>query len=387
LMDYLQPTGIEKKDDHTVVLHIDSPQIAVPEHLYHYPNVMLDHRTFDGNWLTNPVGTGYFLLDEYTEERAVLKRRDGYWLNGADGKALPYLDEVIFINLGDEATAYVSALKGGQIDVYMQPQITGVQALLDDPAVTIKSIPTSQTRVLRCRVDMDPWTDINVVNAVKYCMNREKLLDLAFFGEGIVGPDTHVAPVHPEFAPMDPWPYDTDKAKALLTEAGYPDGLDVTITVGEMWPDVVSFAQILKEDAEPAGLRISINTMPGQSYWDVWTEADFAVTSWTHRPLAVMVLPLAYICDAEGVPVAWNESRWCDDEFTELLTKAQGTLDVEERRDIMADIQRIQQDRGSIGIPYWMNSWVVHVPKVIGPIAHPTQYSDYMAETWIDTEA
>lgn len=388
LLSYLQPTGIEKVDDWTVVLHLDTPSIQVPENLYHYPGPMLDHRTFEGDWLKNPVGTGYMTLEEYSVgERVVLKaRKEGYWRNGEDGKPLPYLDEVVIIDLGDETTAYVSALKGGQIDVWA-PTVTGLQAIRDDPNIVITGVPTSQTRVLRMRVDMEPWTDVRVRNAVKYCQDREKILKLAYFDEGIIGPDCHVSPAHAAFAPMDPWPYDPEKAKALLTEAGYPDGLDVTLTVGEAWPDIISYAEILKQDAEPAGLRINIDSMPGETYWDVWTEADFAVTWWTHRPLAVMLLPLAYICDKDGTPVPWNESRWCDEEFSQLLTQAQGLLDLEERRKVMADIQRIQVERGSIGIPYWMNAWISHSRKFNGLVAHPTDYRDDFATAWYDPEA
>jgi peptide/nickel transport system substrate-binding protein len=388
LMSYLQPTGIEKKDDSTVVLHLDSPQIAVPEHLYHYPSPMLDHRTFQGDWLENPVGTGPFTLEEWSVgERVVLKaRKEGYWKNGADGKPLPYLDEIVGIDLGDEQTAFVSAIKGGQIDVFY-PEVTGFQALKGDSSVNIASIATSQTRVMRMRVDMEPWTDVRVRNAVKLCQDREKMLKLAFFGEGITGPDCHVSPVHPEYSPMDATPYDPEQAKALLAEAGYPDGIDVTITVGAGWDDIVSYAEILKTDAEPAGIRITINSIPNAAYWDVWTEADFAVTSWTHRPLAVMVLPLAYVCDAQGTPVPWNESRWCDSEFDGLLNQAMGILDVEERRKVIADIEKIQVERGSIGIPYWMNSWIIHSPKFQGMKAHPTNYNDTWTEAWYDAEA
>ena len=98
-----------------------------------------------------------------------------------------------------------------------------------------------------------------------------------------------------------------------------------------------------------------------------------------------MVLPLAYTCDKEGTPVPWNESRWCDDEFDTLLTKAMGTLDLEDRRKIMADIQRIQVERGSIGIPFWMNAWIAHNPKVKGMVAHPTNYNDNWIEVWKET--
>jgi peptide/nickel transport system substrate-binding protein len=388
MMSYLQPTNIEKKDDHTVVLHLDSPQIAVPEHLYHYPGPMLDHRTFEGDWLKNPVGTGPFTLEEWSVgERGVLKaRKEGYWEMGEDGKPLPYLDEIIHIDLGEEETARVSALKGGQIDAY-HPVAVGYQALKDDPNVAITPIATTQTQVLRMRVDMEPWTDARVRNAVKLCQDKEKMLKLAFFGEGITGPDCHVSPVHPEFCPMEANPYDPEKARALLAEAGYPDGLDVTLTVGSGWPEQVSVAETLKQDAEAAGLRITLNTIPSSAYWDVWTECDLGITSWTHRPLAVMVLPLAYVCDKEGNPVPWNESRWCDEEFDELLTKAMGTLDVEERRAIMCDIQRIQVERGSIAIPFWNNAWVAFNPKFKAVTPHPTDYMDEWRKVWYDPEA
>jgi len=389
LMSYLQPSGIEKKDDMTVVLHLDSAQIGVPEHLYHYPSAILDHRTFKGDWLENPVGTGPFTLEEWTtSERAVLKARKDYWKNGADGKPLPYLDEIRFVWLGDNpgVSAVISAMKSGQIDFISNLGVDTFQAMKGDPDIAIGSVPTTQTDVLRMRVDLEPWTDNRVRTALKLCQDREKILKLGFFGEGIVGPDCHVSPVHPEFSPMEPTKKDTDKAKALLAEAGYPDGLDVNLVVSSGgWQE--SYATILKEDAEAAGLRINIEAIPESSYWDVWTEVDLGITSWTHRPLAVMVLPLAYVCDKEGTPVPWNESRWCDEEFDTLLTQAMGTLDVEARRKIMADIQRIQVERGSIAIPWWKNQWIAHNPKIKGLKAHPTNYNYTLAEAWIDSDA
>jgi peptide/nickel transport system substrate-binding protein len=109
------------------------------------------------------------------------------------------------------------------------------------------------------------------------------------------------------------------------------------------------------------------------------------VTPWTHRPLAVMVLPLAYIADSQGNPVPWNESRWVDEEFTQLLQKAQGTLDIEARRAIMADLQRIQSERGSIGIAWWQNIWRVSNPGFQNLGVHPTDYYLWR-EAWYDPD-
>jgi peptide/nickel transport system substrate-binding protein len=114
--------------------------------------------------------------------------------------------------------------------------------------------------------------------------------------------------------------------------------------------------------------------MPNSQYWDKWTEVDLGITPWTHRPLGTMILNLAYTADDKGKPVAWNESRWVDDEFTKLLQQANGTLDVEKRRQIMCQLEQIQMDRGSIAIAWWMNIWMPYRKNVHDLPLHPTLY-------------
>jgi peptide/nickel transport system substrate-binding protein len=383
--DYLSAENIEKVDDYTVVLHLSRPEIGVPEHLYQYPALILNHRTFEGDFIRAPHGTGPYTLESYSEgERVLLRRRNDYWQNGTDGEPLPYLDEMEFIDMGEEASAWIAAIQAGEVDYLdlgdnVSPDF--YLALKDNPDVVVTGVPTGITRVMRMRVDIDPWTDNNVRMALKLCQNHEKILNLAYFGQGLQGQDFHVYENHPEYCPKDVPPYEPERAKQLLADAGYPNGLDVTISVGTGWPDIVSYAEILKEDAAAAGFNITLNTMPNSQYWEQWTEVDLGVTPWTHRPLGTMILSLAYTADAEGNPVAWNESRWVDDEFSQLLTEAAGTLDVEARRQIFCDLEQIQMDRGSVGIPYWMNIWMVSRKNVHNVTPHPNIFMLFN-ETW-----
>lgn len=387
---FLTIDGVEVVDDYTVRLNLDGPMLAVPENLFHYPAQIM-HPDFDGDCTSgkNP-STGPYVLDEFVAaERVRVVSRfangdDGYWQKGEDGDPLPYLDAIEWVDLGNDQTAHVAALQGGQVDTIYSPSVDSFLALRNDDKVDVIPIGTSQARVLRFRVDLEPWTDNNARLAVKMCQDREKILDQAYFGEGQLGHDFHVSPVHPEFAPMDVPEYDPEGAKALLAESGL-EGLAFDIAFGTGDPDVVAYAETLQESAKAAGIDITLNTMPSSAYWDLWTETAVGITPWTHRPLAVMVLPLAYIGDAEGNPVPWNESRWVDEEFTELLVKAQGTLDVEARRAIMADLQKIQMERGSIGITYWQNSWSVANPAFTGIKSHPTAYNLWR-EVWYDPD-
>lgn len=372
---YLDPTGIEKVNDYQFKLNLKRPEIAVPEHFFQYTAQVLNHRTFQGDMKKAPHGTGPFTLETYKEgEICVLKARKDYWQKGADGKPLPYIDEIRFIDMGGELAPQIAALKSGDIDLIDASDNPGPQvmkAVKSDAHINVMPVATATTRVMRMRVDMKPWSDNRVRTALKLCQNREKILALAYQGEGLEGQDFHVYPKHPEYCEMPVPAYDPAQAKKLLAEAGYPKGIDVNIAVGSEWTDIVRYAEVLKQDAAPAGIRINIQTMPTSQYWEKWTEVDLGVTPWTHRPLGTMVPNLAYVADDQGKPVPWNETRWVDKEFSDLLNEASGTLDVPKRKKIFCKLQKIQQERGSIGIAYWMNTWMCPNKRLKNVEAHP----------------
>ena len=372
---YLDPTGIEKVNDFQFKLNLKRPEIAIPEHFFQYTAQVLNHRTFEGDMKKKPHGTGPFTLDTYKEgEICIVKARRDYWHKGADGKPLPYIDEIRFIDMGGELAPQIAALKSGEIDLIDASDNPGPQIMMavkKDAHIKVMPVATATVRVLRMRVDMKPWSDNNVRMALKHCQNREKILALAYQGEGLEGQDFHVYPKHPEYCKTPVPKYAPDKAKALLAKAGYPKGIDVNLAVGSEWTDIVRYAEVLKQDALPAGIRINIQTMPTSQYWEKWTEVDLGVTPWTHRPLGTMVPNLAYIADDQGKPVPWNETRWVDKEFSQLLAKASGTLDVDKRRKIFCKLQDIQMTRGSVGIAYWMNTWMCANKKLKNVDSHP----------------
>ena len=379
---FLTADGVSAPDEKTVVIKLAKPKVDVAENLFHYP-AMLVHPSFDGDASTgkNP-GTGPFKLQSYVVGTgALLKANPDYWQLGEDGKPLPYLDQIEFIDLGTASEAYLSALDSGQIDSReISPE--SFLNLRDNPKLKIYSASTAQTKVLRFRVDLEPWTNNSLIKAVKMCQDRTKIVDQAYFGEADPGQDHHVAPIQPDYAPMDIPSYDPEGAKALVKAAGL-SSLDFKISVGTDWTDVVSYIETLKQDAVAANINIEIDSMPVSAYWDLWTETPVGVTAWTHRPLAVMLLPLAYTSDSTGKPVPWNESRWSDKEFSELLVKAQGISDSVARREVMKDLQRIQQDRGSIGIAYWQHIFNAYNPAFQNVSCHPSSFR-LLTECWYD---
>ena len=378
LLSYLDMTGVEKVDEYTVRLHLNEPQIGVPEHLFHYPALILPH-TFEGDFMEQPVGTGPFMVAEFTPgEQVILKRRDDYWKEGTDGRPLPYLDELIYLDLPPDNR--LAAMQGGILDTLYIPRPNDWQGLQAAPDITIQGVSTAQTFVLRMRVDQEPWHDVRVRQALKHCQDRQKILDLSYFGQGDLAIDAHIAPIHPDYCSKLIPNYDPERARALLAEAGYPDGLMVTLTTKNDQGEP-AIAQALQELAAPGGFNIQLNIIEPTRYWEQWTEVNLGITTWAHRPLGTMALALGYTADAAGQPVSWNETHWIDDEFNTLLRQAERTLDIEARRNIMCQIEEIMQERGPIGISYWRKSWMMIRSEFRNVKAHPTGY-DLFYDLW-----
>ncbi len=380
LMSYLQPANIERVDDYTVRLHLDSPQIGVPEALFHYP-AMIVPKIFEGDLVRQPIGTGPFLLDEYVETtRATFNRRTDYWRNGEDGQPLPYLDRLVFVDLGEDTAPQIAAIESGQVDNIYNPGVDVWQAVKDLPDIGVYTAKTAQTFHIRMRVDQKPFDDVRVRQALKKCIDRQAMLDLAWFGEGVLAHDSVFAPIHPEYCPKDIPAYDPEGAKALLAEAGYPDGVSVELSTQQARAEP-AMAQSLKETAAAAGFDIKLNILPSSQYWDIWTEVPLGITIWAHRPLGIMIPALAFTADADGNPGAWNETRWVDEEYVSLLHQAESTLDVEARRAIACQMEDIEAERGACGIGFFTNVWYVCAKRFQGIRAHPTNY-DLFDEVW-----
>ncbi len=122
----------------------------MPEHLFHYASLILP-ATFGGDITREPIGTGAFTMAEYVPgERCRLVRREDYWRMGEDGNPLPYLNEIVYVQLGDDPAAWLTALKSGQVDMIVEPPVTVWEGVKDDPAYTVLSTPTGATACCAC---------------------------------------------------------------------------------------------------------------------------------------------------------------------------------------------------------------------------------------------
>jgi peptide/nickel transport system substrate-binding protein len=374
--------AVEKIDDMTFRLNLNKPELAIPEAFYHYPAPIVHPDSMDDNGVVDvskrPIGTGPFKLQDYSiGNKASVVRNPDFW-GGPDYVAGgPYLDSITFTDLGDDPAAQIAAIASDQVDLLEQMDVSQIDVAEKVPGIKIWDVVTAQTAIARMQMDVEPYTNKALRRAAQACIDHDRLLELAHRGLGAPAEDHHVAPIHPEYAELPKIVQDHEKAKKLLAEAGYPDGATIKMDVNNNQPWEVAAAQAMVAMMEPAGIKLELNIMPGAQFWDIWDKTPFGLTSWTHRPLGVMVYNLAYRTGA-----IWNESHFSDPTFDEALDKAGGILDARERSKPMAIAEKTLQDSGVIIQTLWRSIVTAGRDNIQNFHLHPTNYLQ-MYRVWL----
>jgi peptide/nickel transport system substrate-binding protein len=358
-------TALEKIDERRFRLHLSRPVCSLPEQLYAHTCPIV-HRRFEddgGNWPKNPIGTGPFELFDYHVSRiAKFRRRKQYW-----GRA-PYLDEIQYLDLGTEVATHVAALSAGQVDALYRVGITELDLVQRLPAVQLLSEQSAQTLVMRMQHDQKPFDDVRVRRAIVLAADNAQMLKLAFRGRGTLGEHHHVAPFHPDYFALPPVKRDVLEAKRLLAAAGHPNGIDISLALGNTqgrWEQ--DTAQVLQQNCAEAGIRLTLKLVPAAEYWSIWNKVAFGMTYWAHRPLGVMALDLAYRSGS-----VWNESHFANADFDAALDHALGVIDPRKRSVAMAAVERILQEQAVIVQAFFADKFTAVTARVRGFRAEPS---------------
>jgi peptide/nickel transport system substrate-binding protein len=350
---FLSPTGIEKVDDHTMRLHLDRPSFAVPFIFFNYPALILPEggcKDFYKGDAASAIGTGPYVMKAFTPEESIeFTARQGYWQKGEDGQPLPYLDGIRFVAGLDDA-AKLAAITGGEIDIVHKPSDASMDTLAKNPDVVTERKPAEDFSVIRVRCDLDPFTDVRVRQAFKLCQDRERIRELAFQGHGTTGYDHLVPPMEEGYYPLENRPQDIAKAKALLAEAGFANGLDVQLQYDSGYSPDKDVAPILQQQLALAGIRVTLAPMPSGAFWDQWDKWPFSIDAWTGRG---QLQNLSTGCRCGGV---WNEMHWCNKDFDATLDQIEATLDIDKRRTLMQKLEQIMQDDSGLLLPFWKDT-------------------------------
>jgi peptide/nickel transport system substrate-binding protein len=378
IANYLSPDSVEKVDDYTVKFHAERPVGDFPFHLFSYMAAVLP-ADWGGDFYEQPWGTGPYTIKEYRpDERIVFQRRDDHWRTGVDGNPLPYLDELEFRSYPDDAS-WLDALERGEIGLAGISVATMPQVMqMDHISPTFYQSGGFFNAVLH--TNEPPFDDVRVREALKLAVDRTKWVESVSFGYAIPGNDTPLCPIYDMFPDdLEPTQQDIEKAKALLAEAGYPDGLDIKAHF--INDHTVDTATWLAASAEAAGFRIELE--PNPEYWQVWLDDwgpnKIGVSNWGMRATPSEYFNIAYHSGG-----SWNETHWNNAEFDQKLADYDASLDPAERKQLLSDLcWLIKNDGGLLTSGHYQPLYAKSV-DLRNFVMNPIGYTHYF-DCWLDT--
>ncbi len=368
LLTFLDPDGIEAVDDLTVRFTLPDPMADLPLALITRQSYIVKEGATSEELKSAANGTGPFRLEEFTpgETPTVFVRNERYWQAG-----LPKVDRFELISIPEPASR-VAALQAGQVDIIEDPPGTDIGRLEAGPDTAVVVQEKGNMEVIAMQIDQPPFDDERVRLAMKYALDRDQMIQVV--AQGRAGPVNDIPiPSILEFALQDPpRERDVERAKSLLAEAGYADGLEVTLAVSDVQARFMEYATAYKAMAADAGIDVKLDVRPADTYWDeVWLKVPMFVSAWIARPTDAM-LALLFPSDA-----AWNETHWRRPDWDRRFALARRTLDYERRAALYEELQREIVDEGGYLVAYMVQTLGAISRRVTGWKPSGTFFEDF----------
>ncbi|WP_106746616.1 ABC transporter substrate-binding protein [Yoonia maritima] len=370
-------TEMKKITEHQVQFTLasgnaDFPYLMSDYHLLIYPAGQIEEAIAKG------IGTGLYEVVAFDPGvRFVGKRYENHYKGDSAG----FFDEIEYIAINDN-TARMNALLTGQVDAINRIDFKGEALLNANPAVRVQEVTGNQHYTFPMHTNTAPFDDVNVRQALKYGINRQEMVDKILLGHGQVGNDSPIGPANQYYnADMEQLAYDPDKAKFHLQQAGL-DSLSIDLSASNAaFEGAVDAAQLFQASASAGGININVVQEPADGYWsNVWLKKPFCACYWSGRATEDWMFSSAY---ESGAP--WNDTKWENARFQELLIAARAELDSDTRRDQYGEMQQILSTEGGALVPMFAN----YVQAVNNRIASPDVVGNLwqmdncrMAERW-----
>jgi len=259
-------TRIETPDDSTLILFLKDVDALFVAHMAEGDAVMLPIKGYEAA-KSNPIGTGPFRFVKWVRgDRVEMARFDGYW-----NPELPYLDKATFKFIGD-ASAQVAALKAGDIDVISSiaaPE--SAYSLSKDGRFKVSAGTSTGEVIMSTNNKAKPFDNKWVRRAMAHAIDRQTVVDLVMFGYGTpIG--SHWSPSTPYYMDLTgKFPYDPQKAKALLKKAGYPDGFSASIKLPAIYSYSKRAGEVIADMLSQVGIKLRVEIVE----WGQWIERIF----------------------------------------------------------------------------------------------------------------
>lgn len=322
----------------------------------------------------NPVGTGPFTFESWaTNDSVTLVKNENYWKKGS-----PKLDKLIYKVIPDNS-ARLTALKNGEIDILVSLNPSDLSSVEADNNLNVSLRPPLNIGYLSINNTKEPLNNPKVRQAINHAIDKKGIADAFFYG--LAEPVKNMLPSS-SWAynnDIEDYEYDLDKAKQLLTEAGYPNGFELQFSVTSnsriYMQQPVKMVEAMKTSLEKAGIKVKVVSYEWATYIDQIRNGEHSIglIGWVGDngdPDNFLYSTLSKNNAVKGS--AQNHTFYQNDEVSELLMKAKSVMDEKERAEIYKRVQElVHEDAPSVPLVE-VKEPVVTANYVKGYFPHPT---------------
>ncbi len=365
--------AVDILDEKTVQVTVESPNTEL---IYSFVAAIIPAGSGE-NEAADPIGTGPFSYVSYTPQVGILlKKNPDYWQAG-----LPYLDEVNFkiVNSPDSA---VLELQGGTIDIYAY--LTDSQAQELQESFRVEASPSNVVQALFLNNSSAPLDDVRVRQAICYALDRDMINEFVGGGNGTVISSAMLPTLKDNYVDLNDT-YGTtanvEKAKELLADAGYADGLDLEIAIPSNYEFHMQTGEVVVEQLKEAGINATIKAVE----WSTWLDEIYNGRQYqaTISGITCDTTP-GYLLNRFQTDSKKNFINFANAEYDELYLSAQATLDVQEKIEAYAQLQRILcEDAGSAFLQVPANMTAIN-KKLSGYKFYPVYVQDLSTVFWAE---
>lgn len=347
-------------DDTTVVITLDKARSSLLAQLAMFNMTVQDKSYYEEvgqeAYSQKPIGTGPYMIKEWKiGESLTFVKNPNFHIDG-----IPKTNEIVFTVVPDDNTRSLQ-LESGQIDVATFVPFTKMAELDSKEDLIAFGIPSTETRYVVFNNGIKPFDDIRVRKAMQHGTNKEEMVEFILQGYGQVA--TSFAPPAGLFYndKLVPYEYNVDKAKALLAEAGYPDGFEVELLVRAGNAVYEQMAIVLKQQWEKIGVKANILSLESATAVAKYRALEHEITfsGWTNDMNDPMQ-QVEYVVIPEVVSAYYTQ--WVNQEAINLAQAGKVELDLNKREEIYKKIQEIHHAEAPM-MPVFHSSYPVAMYK------------------------
>jgi dipeptide transport system substrate-binding protein len=296
-----------------------------------------------------PIGTGPYQFVEYKKDALIrYKAFPGFWNKGEQK-----LDGVVFSITPDAAVRYAK-LQKNECQIMVYPNPADLEKISKDPVVNLLKQPGLNIAYLAMNNTKKPFDDKRVRQAVQYAIDKKNLVQTVYKDSGVPAVNLIPPTIWSYNKSVKDYPFDQNKAKQLLSEAGVKDGFET-----DLWympvqrpynPNGKAIAELMQADLAKVGIKANLKTFEWGEYRKRMQAGEdmMGQLGWTgDNGDPDNFLNVLSGCPG-GKPGSNNLSKWCNDQFNELLTKALTLTNQGERTKLYEKAQEIFHEEAPV---------------------------------------